>query len=126
MRVVTSIAIFLTAAAVSAGELDAAQSAVVKAAKAVRPAVVTVVTPNPRDYDQTGVVVGSAGVILTTRRGLLGAGGLPSEVQVRFPGRGLTLRAKVIDDDEGTNTVVLRGRGCRTKPSTTGRAEDAI
>ncbi|MCZ6787377.1 MAG: trypsin-like peptidase domain-containing protein [Planctomycetota bacterium] len=126
MRVVTSIAIFLTAAAVSAGELDAAQSAVVKAAKAVRPAVVTVVTPNPRDFDQTGVVVGSVGVILTTRRGLLGTGGLPSEVQVRFPGRGLTLRAKVIDDDEGTNTVVLRARGSRTKPITTGRAEDAI
>ena len=108
---------------VHAGELENAEKAVKKAAKMVRPAVVTVITPNERDFDLTGVVI-APGVVLTVRTPLLQSGRLPPKVPVRFPGKGATIRAELIDSDTATNTVLYRAAGSRTRPLSTARAED--
>ncbi len=114
----------LPAAESIAGELRAAENAVMKASKSVRPTVVTVITPNAGDSDQTGVVVAQGGVILTTRRLLLRGGHVPKTVPVRFPDKDKTITAEVLADDEGTDTVVLRAKGARVKPISIGRSDD--
>ncbi|MCZ6572567.1 MAG: trypsin-like peptidase domain-containing protein [Planctomycetota bacterium] len=109
---------------VAAQELQQAEKAVMAAAKKVRPSVVTVITPKQGDFDLTGVVVASGGVILTLRTPLLKDGVLPKAVAVRFPGRGATVSAKVIDSGEKTDTVLLEAGGRYGKRISVGRSED--
>jgi len=108
----------------AAGEIDAAERSVQKAAALARKAVVTVITPEARDLDVTGVVI-ATGVVLTVRSPLLLKDGtLPESVPVRLPGRGTTLDAELLDDDEETNTALYRMTGSHVKPLTTARGED--
>ena len=55
----------------AAGELAGAERDIARAAGIVRRSVVTVTTPKKNDYDLTGVVISSRGVVLTLRRPLL-------------------------------------------------------
>ncbi|MGQ0612771.1 MAG: trypsin-like peptidase domain-containing protein [Planctomycetaceae bacterium] len=109
-------ALLLLAAASRGGELRNAEEAVRRAAETARPGVVTVITPEEKDLDQTGVVIAPGGVILTIRDTMLRPDRtLPSEVPVRFPGTNDTLSAKVIDFDESTGTVILQASGAPSK-----------
>jgi len=96
----------------AAGELRNAEEIVVKAVAAARPSVVTVITPEPKDVDQTGVVVAPGGIVLTIRSTMLGPDGrLPSQVPVRFPGSGDTVLATVLASHEASDTAVLQAGG---------------
>jgi len=114
----------LLAALVPAGELANAEAAVQKVATAVRPAVVTVITPNKRDFDLTGVVIGAGGVVLTVRAPLAGEGQPPSTVSIRYPGKRTTIEADLIDDDRETDTVLYKATGARAKAISVARASD--
>ena len=117
--------VFALATPVVAGELAGAERQVVRAAKEARAAVVTVYTPNKKDFDVTGVVIASKGIILTLRKPLLSAAGsLPAAVAVRFPGRGKTVMADVIDDDRESGTVLLQARKVRATPMRSRRSDD--
>ncbi|MHC4817579.1 MAG: trypsin-like peptidase domain-containing protein, partial [Planctomycetota bacterium] len=107
-----------------AGELATAEAAVQKVAKAVRPAVVTVITPNKKDLDLTGVVIGAGGVVLTVRSPLAGEGEPPSRVAVRYPGKRTTVDAELIDDDRATDTALYKASGARAKAISVARASD--
>jgi len=109
-------ALLLLAVAVRGGELRNAEEAVRKAAEAARPGVVTVITPEEKDLDQTGVVIAPGGIILTIRETMLRPDKtLPAEVPVRFPGANDTISAKVIVFDESTGTVILQASGAPSK-----------
>ncbi|MHC4972094.1 MAG: trypsin-like peptidase domain-containing protein [Planctomycetota bacterium] len=114
----------LLAALASAGELATAEAAVQKVAKAVRPTVVTVITPNKKDLDLTGVVIGAGGVVLTVRSPLAGDGEPPSTVAVRYPGKRTTVDADLIDDDRETDTALYKASGARARAITVARASD--
>ena len=119
------LALLLCAFAAAAGELRSAESAVVRVLKRARPAVVTVYTPFEKDMDLTGVVISGSGVILTVRKPFLkDRTTLPRHVSVRFPGEKATVQAEVIDDDETTNTLLLKAKAARGKAIRTSRAED--
>ncbi|MFQ5845866.1 MAG: trypsin-like peptidase domain-containing protein, partial [Planctomycetota bacterium] len=124
MRALGAPTLALLCASAPAQQLRSAQTAVVEAAKKVRPSVVTVLTPNARDYDLTGVVVAPGGIVLTLRAPLLDEGKLPKQVPVRFPGRRETVTARLIDEDAGSGTVLLRADIRRARPVAVGRAED--
>jgi len=100
------------AVAAEAGEFRDAGRLVARAAAASRGAVVVVITPNERDFDQTGVVVAPGGIVLTVRSTLRDdRGALPEEVRVRFSGSGDLAAAKLIAQDEATDTAVLEAGG---------------
>jgi len=116
--------LLLVAALGQAGELATAEAAVQKVATAVRPAVVTVITPNKRDFDLTGVVIGAGGIVLTVRAPLAGEGQPPSTVAIRYPGKRTTIAATLIDDDRETDTVLYKATGARAKAISVARASD--
>jgi S1-C subfamily serine protease len=102
------LALLLAASPAAAGELRAAEEAVRRAIRDVRPAVVTVLTPHPKDCDLTGAIVSQGGLVVTVRGPLLQENGtLPKEVAVRYPGRGDTASLPVVDDDAASDTVLL-------------------
>jgi len=118
--------LILLCAAAHGGELAVAEKAVKKAADIARPAAVTVITPEERDMDLTGVVIAHS-VVLTTRSPLLKNGRLPEAVLVRLPGKGSTLKAELLDDDEGTDSVLYKvEEAARVKPISSARAEDIV
>jgi S1-C subfamily serine protease len=118
-------ALLLLSAALAAGELTSAEREIVKVAKGVRPSVVTVYTPEEKDADLSGVVISSSGVILTLRKPLLTESGrLPEKVRVRFPGKGRTAVARVLDDDPVTNTCLLQVARMTTRPVRPRHASD--
>jgi S1-C subfamily serine protease len=119
-----AVVLSLLAALVPAGELATAEAAVQKVAAAVRPAVVTVITPNKRDFDLTGVVIGAGGVVLTVRAPLAGEGEPPATVAIRYPGKRTTIEAELIDDDRETDTVLYKATGARAKAISVARASD--
>lgn len=98
-----------------AGELQSAEAAVQKASQSARPAVATVLTAEPKDSDQTGVLV-APGLVVTIRSGLLQRGALPAEVEVKFPGAPAAVRAKVQADDADTDTAILSVPGAKAAP----------
>ena len=114
----------LLAALAEAGELATAEAAVQRVAKAVRPAVVTVITPEKRDFDLTGVVIGAGGVVLTVRSPLAGEAEPPKTVSIRYPGKRTTVAAELIDDDKETDTVLYKASGARAKAISVARASD--
>ncbi|MHC4136435.1 MAG: trypsin-like peptidase domain-containing protein [Planctomycetota bacterium] len=124
MRLVTVLGLLVLAALAPAGELATAEAAVQKVAKAVRPTVVTVITPNKRDFDLTGVVIGAGGVVLTVRSPLAGDAEPPSTVAVRYPGKRTTVDADLIDDDRETDTVLYKASGARARAISVARASD--
>jgi S1-C subfamily serine protease len=118
------ILLLLAAASARGGELAAAEGAVKRAAELARPAVVTVITPDQRDLDLTGVVIAPS-VVLTARSPLLNDRRLPPSVLVRLPGKGSTLEASLLDDDEKTDTVLYKADSAAgVKPLSPARAED--
>jgi len=117
------LAFLLLAAAARGGEIAVAEGAVIRAAALARPAVVTVITPDARDLDLTGVVI-APGIVLTARSPLLNDKRPPPTLSVRLPGRGSTLDATLLDEDEGTDTVLYKVEGARVKPLSAARAED--
>jgi S1-C subfamily serine protease len=120
-----STALLLFSAVAAAGELANAEREIVKVAKNVRPSVVTVYTPEKKDADLSGVIISSSGVILTLRKPLLTESGhLPDKVQVRFPGKGRTAVARVLDDEPVTNTCLLQVTGLTTRPIRPRHASD--
>lgn len=107
----------LLAATAAAGELQSTETVVVRAAQSVRPAVVTVITPETNDVDQTGVVIAPGGGILTVRSTLLTKEGkLPAAVDVRFPGSAATVSAKLLASDEPTDTALLVAEAAKGQP----------
>ncbi len=106
-----------------AGEVHVAEGAVKKAAALARPAVVTVITRDANDLDLTGVVI-HPGIILTARSPLLRDRTLPPIVAVRLPGRGATLDATLLDDDDATDTALYKAEDARVKPLSAARSED--
>lgn len=120
-----ALALLLLAASAFAGELSNAEREVIRAASRVRPSVVTVVTPNKRDFNLTGVVVSTRGAILTLRKPLLQDGRLPAKVRVRFPGKDKWVDAEVIDDDGVSDTVLLEVSKMTTRPVLLRKASDA-
>ena len=117
------LVLLLLAAATRAGELQVAEGAVKKAAALARPAVVTVITPDARDLDLTGVVI-APGIVLTARSPLLKDRSLPSTLSVRLPGKGSTLDGTLLDDDEATDTALYKVEEARVKPLSPSRSED--
>ncbi len=113
----------LLCALARAGEVHVAEGAVKKAAALARPAVVTVITRDANDLDLTGVVI-APGIILTARSPLLRDRALPSIVSVRLPGRGATLDATLLDDDDATDTALYKAEDARVKPLSPARSED--
>lgn len=112
------------AATARGGELAVAEGAVKRAAALARPAVVTVITPDQRDLDLTGVVIAPS-VVLTARSPLLNNGKLPPSLSIRLPGKGSTLDASLLDDDERTDTVLYKADSAAgVKPLSPSRAED--
>lgn len=116
MKHLAACFLLATASLASAGELRKAEAEFIRLLDRVRPGVVTIVTPEKRDLDLSGVVISSDGVILTLRKALLTKGGtLPSEVPVKLPGAKAFAVAAVIDSDVVTDTALLRlksaGRG---------------
>ena len=104
----------LLAAGVQARELRNAESEMARLLERVRPSIVTVITPNPRDRDASGVVVSSDGVILTLRTLLLDKDGkLPDTAPVRLAGAKTVVQAEVIDTDPESDTALLRVKAAR-------------
>ncbi|MCK6460689.1 MAG: serine protease, partial [Planctomycetes bacterium] len=107
-----------------AGELQVAEGAVKRAAAVARPAVVTVLTPDQRDFDLTGVVIAPS-IVLTARSPLLRDGRLPPSLLIRLPGKGSTLEASLLDDDEKTDTVLYKSDSAAgVKQLSASRSED--
>ena len=121
MRRLLGLAVLASFAA--PGELTSADRDIVKAAERVRPAVVTVITENKRDYNLTGVVMTARGAILTLRKPLLVNNRIPARVKVRFPGKGKWVEAKVTDDDPVSNTALLEVSKMTTRPIQTRRSD---
>jgi S1-C subfamily serine protease len=115
--------LLLLAVAARAGEVSVAEAKVKRAAELARPAVVTVITPDARDFDLTGVIIAPS-VVLTTRSPLCGDGRLPEKISVRLPGKGETLEATLLDDDPGTDSVLYKSEAAHIKPLSFARAED--
>jgi S1-C subfamily serine protease len=114
------------AATAFAGEMRSTEADVIRVAERVRPSVVTVFTPHKKDLDVTGVVIGKGNIILTVRSHLMTQQKtLPETVEVRFPERGKTDLAEVIDDDPESNTVLLRTRKKKGRAIKVGRSADA-
>jgi S1-C subfamily serine protease len=111
------------AAAAPAGELATAENAVRKAAALARPAAVTVITPDARDFDLTGVVI-APGVVLTARSPLLKDRAVVPALSVRLPDRGTTLEAELLDDDAETDTALFKVDNARVKPLSPARSDD--
>lgn len=112
------------AAAARAGEIAVAEGAVKRAATLARPSVVTVITPDERDLDLTGVVVAHS-VVLTARSPLARDGKIPTSISIRVPGKGSTLDASLLDDDEKTDTALYKcDSAAGVKPLSPARAED--
>ena len=124
MRALGVLCLLGLATLARAGELATAEAAVQKVAKAVRPTVVTVITPNKRDFDLTGIVIGAGGVVLTVRSPLAGDAEPPSTVSVRYPGKRTTVEADLIDDDRETDTVLYKASGARARAISVARASD--
>ena len=124
MRTLGVLCLLGLATLARAGELATAEAAVQKVAKAVRPTVVTVITPNKRDFDLTGIVIGAGGVVLTVRSPLAGDAEPPSTVSVRYPGKRTTVEAELIDDDRETDTVLYKASGARARAISVARASD--
>jgi len=119
-------ALLLLVSLASAGELRSTEADVIRVAERVRPSVVTVFTPHERDLDITGVVIGKGNIILTVRSQLLTKQkALPESVEVRFPERGMVDIADVIDDDEESNTALLRTRKKKGRAIKIGRSSEA-
>ncbi|HEX5138954.1 MAG TPA: trypsin-like peptidase domain-containing protein [Planctomycetota bacterium] len=106
------------------GELAVAEGAVKRAAALARPAVVTVITADQKDVDLTGVVIAPS-VVLTARSPLARDGKLPPSISIRLPGRGSTLEASLLDDDEKTDTALYKADSAAgVKALSPARAED--
>ncbi|MHC4940199.1 MAG: trypsin-like peptidase domain-containing protein [Planctomycetota bacterium] len=113
------------AAAASAGELRKAESEVIRLLKKVRPSVVTVLTPEKRDFDMSGVVVASNGVVLTLRSPLLSKlGTLPEKVWIRVAGAKNTIEATPLDEDQDTDTALLSAPALRNRHLRIGSVAD--
>ena len=111
-RLAALVPLLVAASAAPAGELRKAEAEFIRLVDHVRPGVVTIVTPEKRDLDLSGVVISSDGVILTLRKALLAPGGtLPDEVPVKLPGAKTFAVAEVIDSDVETDTALLRLKG---------------
>lgn len=116
--------VLLLATAARGGELATAEGAVQRAAARARPAVVTVITPDPRDLDATGVVIAPS-VVLTSRSAVQRDGRTPDSIQFRLPGKGSTLEATLLDEDEKTDTVLYKADSAAgVKQLETARSED--
>jgi len=114
LRLAPAALLLLLATTATAGELRKAEAEFVRILERVRPGVVTVVTPEKRDLDVSGVVVSSDGVILTLRKALLDSGGrLPESLPVKLPGAKSFGMAEVIDSDVETDTALLRLKSAR-------------
>jgi len=125
-RAIILAIVAILAAAVSAGELRRAETEITRLLAKARPAVVTVLTPNPKDFDMSGVIVASNGVVLTLRSPLMSEGGLlPETVRLRIEGAKTPVEATVIDQDEGTDTVLLDAPSLRRRGPRLGKAADA-
>ncbi len=116
--------LLLLCSAPRAGELAVAEGAVKRAAELARPAVVTVITPDPRDLDLTGVVIAPS-VVLTARSPLVRDGRIPPSLSIRLPGKGSTLEASLLDEDEKTDTVLYKADSAAgVKALSPSRSED--
>jgi len=116
-RVAAAVLVSILARLAGAGELAAAERSVIQAAATVGASIVAVYTERKKGFDLTGVVVGARDTVLTLRAPLRdGKGGFIAPILVRFPGMEKTVVAEIVDEDEATNTVLLRGRGGRGKP----------
>jgi S1-C subfamily serine protease len=125
--VIRLLAILITlAAAAPAGELRKAETEVIRLLGKVRPSVVTVLTQNKKDFDMSGVVVASNGVVLTLRSPLQNKQGqLPDQVRIRVAGAKATIEATVLDEDPATDTVLLKAPALRNRAVRIGSVAEA-
>ena len=117
--------VLVLAATAAANELRKAETEIIRLLKKVRPSVVTIITPNKRDFDLSGVVITSNGTILTLRSPLLDERGrLPEKTAIRVAGAKSSVEAKVLDQDAGTNTVLLTAPSLRATAPRIGSVAD--